>query len=236
MCWRRMLNLMPNFTSKIISPSAIGKNQKKYVVTIQKKDVVFCRGPAGTGKTHLAMGMAAYYYRKDHVNKIVVTRPAVEAGESIGYTPGDIHAKMDPFLRPVFDELQGFMTESEVTAMINEDHLQVVPIAYMRGRTFKNAFIVADECQNLSKDQLKMLYTRMGKDSKLVLTGDTTQSDLDRRDQGAFAWACDLFEDMDEVGVVTLQHSDIQRHETVSKMLKIWENAVDKPLKGYTME
>lgn len=221
------MKLSKRTTKRIKSPSARTENQKTYVKAILDNDIVICEGPAGTGKTHLAIGLAIFAFKRELVDRIVIVRPVVEAGEQIGFLPGDIDSKMDPFVRPIFDELAEYTTPMEVEEMRKNKQLEIVPIAFMRGRTFKNAFIVCDECQNLGFEQMKMMLTRFGTDSKMILTGDTKQSDLLMRDRGAFRYACEVFGSQEGIQVVKLDHSDVQRHNLVGKMTKLWEKHLD---------
>lgn len=212
---------------KVISPSAKTVNQKRYIKTIEQYDIVICEGPAGTGKTHLAIGMAISFFQRGMVDKIIIARPTVEAGEELGFLPGDIDSKMDPYVRPAFDELENFLSLSDITQLRLDHKLEIVPIAYMRGRTFKNAFIVCDECQNLTKRQMKMLLTRVGEGSRMVLTGDVEQSDLHKKEQGAFEFVYYLLNKDENCGAVTLTDADIQRHSIVTKIVKNWDKEFD---------
>jgi len=208
------------------------ENQKTYIKAILKSDVIICEGPAGTGKTNVAIGMAMHLLDKKVVEKIVIARPVVEAGEDLGYLPGDHNDKLDPYVRPIFDELQQYASLSEIATLKNSLTLEIVPIGFMRGRTFKNSFILVDECQNAQYDQIRMILTRLGENSKMVMTGDITQSDLDKRDRGGFRYVFDLFSKYEEylddsVSCVRLYKQDIVRHHLVSKMLDIWGKQVD---------
>ena len=204
------------------------ENQVQYIKSVYKKDVVFCQGPAGTGKTHIAVGLAVQELEKGKIDKIIVARPVVDAGEQIGYLPGDIEEKMNPYVRPVLDELSKFISYSDAALLRNSGQLEIVPVAYMRGRTFEDSFVICDECQNLSFDQMKMLLTRFGLQSKMVLTGDIEQSDLDFEKRGAFKFAYQLFEREPDIGTIALDESDIQRHQLVGKMVKLWEENIDR--------
>lgn len=210
------------------SPSAKTENQRDYIKAIVSHDIVICQGPAGTGKTHIAVGMGVDSLRKGNVKRIVIARPVVEAGESLGFLPGELEKKMDPFVRPCFDELEEYASNAEIVSWQNERILEIVPIGFMRGRTFKDSFIICDECQNLNFDQMEMLLTRFGMQSKMVLTGDVSQSDLVSNVQGAFAYACALFMDDDEIAVQSLDYTDNQRHPLVGKMAKKWKMHLDK--------
>lgn len=204
------------------------QNQKSYIKAIVNNDIVICQGPAGTGKTHIAIGMGVWSLHRKDVKRIIIARPVVEAGESLGFLPGELEKKMDPFVRPCFDELRWYASNSEITAWQNDRSLEIVPIGFMRGRTFKDSFIICDECQNLNYDQMEMLLTRFGMQSKMVLTGDIGQSDLTRDKQGAFSYACALFSDDDEIAVQTLDYTDNQRHPLVGKIAKKWKIHLDK--------
>ena len=201
-------------------------NQKEYVRSISKLDVVFCAGPAGTGKTHLAVGMGIADLQKEKFEKLIIARPVVEAGEQIGFLPGDIEDKLGPYVRPVYDELNKFVSHTDLQTLKNSKKIEVVPIAYMRGRTFENCFIICDECQNLDFDQMKMLLTRFGLESKMVLTGDIHQSDLMKQKQGAFKFGFELFKDDPDIGTVSLEACDIQRHKLVGHMVQKWEQNI----------
>lgn len=214
---------------KFKSVSARTDNQRHYIKTINDRDIVICEGPAGSGKTHIAIGMALQHLSKGKVEKILIARPAVESGEDIGYLPGDADAKLNPYVRPILDELQYYASFNEIKEMQNSKILEIVPIGYMRGRTFKDAFVVVDECQNCTTDQMKMVLTRLGESSKMVLTGDVTQSDLEKRHQGGFQFAYDLcyYTLPHDVGCVRLEKADIVRHELVGKIVELWGKHVD---------
>ena len=206
------------------SPPAKSPNQKTYIQAIQNNDMVLCQGPAGTGKTHLAIGMAIYMYHTcETIDKIIIARPAVEAGESLGYLPGDLDSKLDPFIRPIFDELACYASKFDVADMRDSGIIEICPLAYMRGRTFKNAFIICDEAQNADKKQMKMLLTRLGEGSKLVVTGDIDQTDLCMHKPGAFESAFNLFDGDPGIACVTLKKCDIKRHKLVSHIVEKWE-------------
>ena len=210
------------------SPSAKTPGQRHYIKEILAKDIVICQGPAGTGKTHLAVGMAVSSLRKGEVQRIIIARPVVEAGEQIGFLPGELEKKMNPFVRPCLDELSEYASNSEIVGWQNEGILEIAPIGFMRGRTFKDSFIVCDECQNLDFNQMEMLLTRFGMQSKMVLTGDASQSDLLKNSQGAFAYACALFENDDEISVVHLDNKDNQRNPLVGKIIDKWKSNLYK--------
>jgi phosphate starvation-inducible PhoH-like protein len=203
-------------------------NQKEYIRTVAENVITFCQGVAGSGKTHIAIGMALEYLLDEKISKIVITRPVVESGEKIGYLPGTAEEKIHPYLLPLLDEVNHFISTSQYTGLKTNNKIEIVPLGLMRGRNFHNAFIVADECQNASYDQLKMLLTRIGNNSKMVLTGDVSQSDLHRHMQGGFYNMISVLEGLEGIGVSRLDHSDIVRHPIIGKIigrLDSYENA-----------
>ncbi len=199
-------------------------NQKEYIRTLAENTVTFCQGVAGSGKTHIAIGMALEYLLEDKVKKIIITRPVVESGEKIGYLPGTAEEKLHPYLLPLLDEVNHFIPSSYYTSLKTNNKIEIVPLGLMRGRNFHNAFIVADECQNASYDQLKMLLTRIGRESKMILTGDTSQSDLHRHMQGGFYDMISALEGTDGIGVSRLDHSDIVRNPIIGKIISRLDN------------
>ena len=199
--------------------SARSPNQKKYIKSIKNNILTFCDGPAGSGKTHIAVGCAIEALVSGQVDRIIITRPVVEAGEKIGYLPGDADKKLHPYLLPVFDELNYFVSHEQINNWKNQGKLVVAPIGLMRGRNFHNCFIIADECQNLSMTQRKMLLTRMGMESKLVITGDDTQSDLPYRQRGAFSKCLTRLDGVDNLGVMYLKKEDIVRNPLIPIIL-----------------
>ena len=194
-------------------------NQKDYIRSVAENTITFCQGAAGTGKTHIAVGMALEYLLDMKVERIVITRPVVEAGERLGFLPGTAEEKLHPYLLPLFDELSHFLMPTHIGMLKSKKKLEVVPLALMRGRSFHNAFIIADECQNASYDQLKMLLTRIGLDSKMVLTGDVEQSDLMRQQQGGFHALSNVLEDVTGVGCQRLQDVDILRNPIIADIV-----------------
>lgn len=194
-------------------------NQAEYIRTIAENTITFCQGLAGSGKTHIAIGMALEYLLDDKVKKIIITRPVLEAGEKIGYLPGTAEEKLHPYLLPILDEINHFISQAHYASLKLNNKIEVVPLGLMRGRNFHNAFIVADECQNASYEQLKMLLTRTGNNSKMVLTGDIGQSDLHRSQRGGFADMINGLYDIDGIGIVQLQGSDIVRNPIIVKIL-----------------
>ena len=195
------------------------ENQKEYIRTIAENTITFCQGLAGSGKTHIAIGMALEYLLDNKVNRIIITRPVLEAGEKIGYLPGTAEEKLHPYLLPIIDEINHFISLAQYASLKLNNKIEVVPLGLMRGRNFHNAFIVADECQNASYEQLKMLLTRVGIDSKLVLTGDVGQSDLNRHLQGGFINMIMALEDIEGIGSSKLDSSDIVRNPIIAKIL-----------------
>ena len=196
--------------------------QKAYVDAIKKDTVVFGVGPAGTGKTYLAVCMAVAAFKSRQVEKIILTRPAVEAGEKLGFLPGDLHEKVDPYLRPLYDALQELLGLETYVKLMERGAIEVAPLAYMRGRTLSNAFIILDEAQNTTKEQMKMFLTRMGEGSKMVVTGDVTQIDLDGKDSG-LVHATKVLENVDGISVCRLTAKDVVRHPLVMRIIRAYE-------------
>jgi phosphate starvation-inducible PhoH-like protein len=194
-------------------------NQKEYIRTVAENTITFCQGLAGSGKTHIAIGMALEYLLDSKVNRIIITRPVLEAGEKIGYLPGTAEEKLHPYLLPIIDEINHFIPIAQYTSLKLNNKIEVVPLGLMRGRNFHNCFIVADECQNASYEQLKMLLTRVGHDSKLILTGDVGQSDLNRHLQGGFINMIRALDNLEGIGNCKLESSDIVRNPIIGKIL-----------------
>lgn len=208
-------------TGKPIKPKTLG--QKYYVEQIRQKMIVFGLGPAGTGKTYLAMAMAIQTFKSNEVNKIILTRPAIEAGEKLGFLPGDLQSKVDPYLRPLYDALFQIMGAESFNANMEKGLIEVAPLAYMRGRTLDNAFIILDEAQNTTPAQMKMFLTRIGFGSKVVVTGDQTQKDLPRDVTSGLDVAMKVLSKVDEIGFVKLTNHDVVRHPLVQKIVKAYE-------------
>ncbi|MBU2541304.1 MAG: PhoH family protein [Candidatus Omnitrophica bacterium] len=208
---------------KHIGPKTSG--QYAYVKTIKEYDIVFGIGPAGTGKTYLAMAMAVNALKKGIVRRIILTRPAIEAGESLGFLPGDMNQKVSPYLRPLYDALYDMMDAERIEKLIEMGIIEVAPLAYMRGRTFNDAFIILDEAQNCTTEQMKMFLTRLGFDSKTVITGDITQSDLPEGRPTGLLQAKDLLADIKGIKFVNFTGEDVVRHELVLEIIKAYENA-----------
>jgi len=195
------------------------ENQKEYIRTVAENTITFCQGVAGSGKTHIAIGMALEYLLDEKVKKIIITRPVVESGEKIGYLPGTAEEKLHPYLLPLLDEVNHFIPAAQYISLKTNNKIEIVPLGLMRGRNFHNAFIVADECQNASYDQLKMLLTRIGMDSKMVLTGDVAQSDLQRSYRGGFATMAKLLSEVDGIGSSRLEYVDIVRNPIIAHIM-----------------
>jgi phosphate starvation-inducible PhoH-like protein len=202
---------------KYIKPKTIGQNQ--YIKTIQNRDVVFGIGPAGTGKTYLAVAMAIRAFKNNEIGKIIITRPAVEAGENLGFLPGDLQMKVDPYLRPLYDALFDILGVDTFNSYRERGLIEIAPLAYMRGRTLDNAFIILDEAQNTTKEQMKMFLTRFGYNSKVIVNGDTTQVDLPYGKKSGLIHAIDVLSDVSEIGFVYLTDRDVVRHELVKKII-----------------
>ncbi|MFA6636626.1 MAG: PhoH family protein [Candidatus Omnitrophota bacterium] len=197
--------------------------QKDYIDAIRKNDIVFAIGPAGTGKTYLAMAMAVNALRKNLVSRIILTRPAVEAGESLGYLPGDMYDKVNPYLRPLYDALYDMMDAHMIKEYTAEGIIEVAPLAYMRGRTLNDSFIIMDEAQNSTSEQMKMFLTRLGFDSKTVITGDITQSDLPRGKRSGLMHARDILDGIHGISFAFLKGEDVVRHELVQKIIEVYK-------------
>ena len=197
--------------------------QREYVRAIKEHDLTFAVGPAGTGKTYLAMALAVVALRNREVERIVLTRPAVEAGEKLGFLPGDLTQKVDPYLRPLYDALNDFMGLDGYQKLAERGALEIAPLAYMRGRTLSDSFVILDEAQNTTSEQMKMFLTRLGFNSKAVVTGDITQTDLPSGKISGLSEALKVLKDIPEIGVVHLTHKDVVRHELVQTIVKAYE-------------
>ncbi len=214
-------------TGKPLKPKTIG--QKNYVKAIREKEVVFGIGPAGTGKTYIAVAMAVTAYKKREVQKIILTRPAVEAGERLGFLPGDLQEKVDPYLRPLYDALYDVLGRESAMRLKEKEVIEIVPLAYMRGRTLDNAFIILDEAQNTTGEQMKMFLTRMGFGSRMVVTGDITQIDLPRGKKSGLVEALKVLENVKDIAICRLTDVDVVRHRMVKKII----NAYDRYFKTH---
>ncbi|MEJ5339826.1 MAG: PhoH family protein [Aquificaceae bacterium] len=197
--------------------------QSIYVDAIKNNDIVFGIGPAGTGKTYLAMAMALAHLKANRVNKIILTRPAVEAGEKLGFLPGGIAEKVDPYLRPLYDALYDMVDYDKASYMLERNIIEIAPLAFMRGRTLNDAFIILDEAQNSTKEQMKMFLTRIGFGSKVVITGDITQIDLPRREQSGLVEAVRVLQGIEGIGFVWFKDEDVVRHPIVARIIKAYE-------------
>ena len=211
---------------KPVKPKTIG--QKEYVDAIRKKMIVFGMGPAGTGKTYLAMAMAIQAFKSNEVNKIILTRPAIEAGEKLGFLPGDLQSKVDPYLRPLYDALYEIMGADAFMKNMEKGLIEVAPLAYMRGRTLDNAYIVLDEAQNTTPAQMKMFLTRIGFGSKAIITGDLSQKDLPHDAQSGLDVALKVLKDIDDISICHLTSLDVVRHPLVQKIVNAYEKYEDK--------
>lgn len=199
--------------------------QKKYVEAIKKNTVVFGVGPAGTGKTYLAVALAVTAFKAHEVEKIILTRPAVEAGEKLGFLPGDLQTKVDPYLRPLYDALQEMFGLETYLKLMEKGAIEIAPLAYMRGRTLSNSFIILDEAQNTTREQMKMFLTRMGENSRMVITGDVTQIDLPEGKKSGLKHAVSILNDIEGVEAVMLTHKDVVRHALVMEIIKAYDKS-----------
>ncbi|MCF8221281.1 MAG: PhoH family protein [Cryomorphaceae bacterium] len=208
-------------------------NQKKLVDSIVKNDMVFAIGPAGTGKTYTAVALAVKALKAKEVKRIVLTRPAVEAGENLGFLPGDLKEKLDPYLMPLYDALRDMIPPERLAEMIQYGVIEIAPLAFMRGRTLDKAFVILDEAQNTTIMQMKMFLTRMGMTAKFVITGDMSQVDLPGKQRSGLAYATSILRDVEGIGIVEMGHSDIIRHKLIAKIITAFETQeqIDKQKK-----
>jgi len=218
--------------SRKVQPKTLG--QARYMRAILDHDVVIAAGPAGTGKTYLAVAMAVAALKQEKVRKIVLVRPAVEAGESLGYLPGDMHAKINPYLRPLLDALREMLDYELLKRLSEQDVIEVVPLAYMRGRTLNEAFIILDEAQNTTIAQMKMFLTRMGRSSKIVVSGDMTQVDLPSHTQSGLTDAMRRLGGIEGISLVTLSGADIVRHRLVQDIVRAYEEGLGSKRKAHS--
>jgi phosphate starvation-inducible PhoH-like protein len=202
---------------------ARSEKQKEYYRMVRENDIVFSVGPAGTGKTYLAVAMAVAAFRNREVTKLVLARPAVEAGESLGFLPGDLKEKIDPYLRPLYDALDDMMPSEKLKTMMEKRGIEVVPLAYMRGRTLNNAFVILDEAQNATTMQMKMFLTRLGANSRAIITGDLTQIDLPRNVESGLVQAERILQGIDGIGFVYFDKADVVRHRLVKEIIRAYE-------------
>ena len=210
-------------TRKTVKPKTVG--QKNYLELIESKDIVFSIGPAGTGKTYLAVAMAVRAFKLKQVSRIILTRPAVEAGESLGFLPGDIRAKVDPYLRPLFDALQDMVPFERMKKYMEMGTIEIAPLAFMRGRTLGNAFVILDEAQNTTDPQMFMFLTRLGEGSKAVITGDITQIDLENKKRSGLLQVHGKLGKIPEIGFIELTRKDIVRHRLVQQIIKAYDKS-----------
>ena len=197
--------------------------QKQYIDTIKKNTCTFAVGPAGTGKTYLAIAMAVVAFKNKEIEKIILTRPAVEAGEKLGFLPGDLAQKVDPYLRPLYDALHEMLGVEAYQRLVERQAIEVAPLAYMRGRTLNDAFIILDEAQNTTSEQMKMFLTRMGMGSRMVITGDVTQIDLPGGKKSGLTEAIEVLRNVPDIGIVNLSYKDVVRHELVQNIVRAYE-------------
>ena len=208
---------------KVIKSKTVG--QKKYVEAIRKHTVAFGEGPAGTGKTYLAVALAATAYKNKEVDRIILTRPAVEAGEKLGFLPGDLQEKVNPYLRPLYDALQEMFGLDTYQKLMEKGAIEIAPLAYMRGRTLNNAFVILDEAQNTTCEQMKMFLTRLGEGSKMVITGDLTQVDLPAEKKSGLRHAMTVLKDVEGIAVRRMTQKDVVRHRLVQMIVEAYEKA-----------
>lgn len=218
-----------NLSRKSVTPKSL--NQQEYIQAIKTYDLVFGIGPAGTGKTYLAMAAALSFLQNKSVTRIILTRPAVEAGEKLGFLPGDLQQKINPYLRPLYDALFDLVQTEQANRLIDNGIIEIAPLAYMRGRTLNNAFIILDEAQNTTKEQMKMILTRAGFDSKLVVTADITQIDLPQPRKSGVLHALKILAPIKEISFIHFNDKDVVRHPLVQKIIKAYQKAESKALK-----
>lgn len=210
-------------SGKTVKAKTIG--QKKYIDAVDKNTIVLGVGPAGTGKTYLAVAMAVRAFRNHEVTKIILTRPAVEAGEKLGFLPGDLQNKVDPYLRPLYDALFDMFGSESFARLMERGSIEVAPLAYMRGRTLDDAFIILDEAQNTTREQIKMFLTRLGFNSKMVITGDITQIDLPDSKKSGLVDAMRVLKNVEDISMIRFSEKDVVRHKLVQDIIKAYENA-----------
>lgn len=215
---------------KPIKPKTLG--QKQYVESIQNNTIVIGVGPAGTGKTYLAVALAVAAFRDKQVNRIIITRPAVEAGEKLGFLPGDLQSKVDPYLRPLYDALFDMLGAEAFQRYQERGSIEVAPLAYMRGRTLEDSFIILDEAQNTTPEQMKMFLTRLGFNSKMVVTGDVTQIDLPDRNKSGLVEACKVLKNVSDIDITRFTEKDVVRHQLVQRIVKAYEKYEDNKKRG----
>lgn len=205
---------------------AKSENQKELVEAIKRNDIVFAVGPAGTGKTFLSVAMAVRALKEKKVKKLIITRPAVEAGENLGYLPGDLKEKVDPYLRPIYDALEDLIPAEKLTYYKENNIIEIAPLAFMRGRTLQNAFVLLDEAQNTTSMQMKMILTRLGQSSKMVITGDSSQIDLKPNQKSGLVEAVQILQHIEGIAIVKLDTIDVVRHKLVKQIITAYENTL----------
>ena len=211
----------PGFKPVRLNPKT--DNQKDYIRSVHENEITFCTGPAGTGKTHVAVALAVQMVRHGLLNRIIITRPLVSVGKDMGYLPGDVMDKVGPYVAPCFDELNCYLSLSQIGIWLREKVIEVVPLSMMRGRTFNNAFVILDEAQNATHAEMKTLLTRLGEPSRLVLAGDTNQSDLYEDEQGAFSEALRRLSGVEGISHIALTEDDIVRHRLIKEIVRrLW--------------
>jgi phosphate starvation-inducible PhoH-like protein len=220
---------VPVGRGKLVRPKTLG--QKRYIDAIRENTLVFGLGPAGTGKTYLAMAAAVEALTSGATRRIILTRPAVEAGERLGFLPGDLEAKINPYLRPLYDALYDMLGSDEVRRLMERGDIEIAPLAYMRGRTLNDACVILDEAQNTTRQQMKMFLTRLGFNSKMIITGDTTQVDLPTGSGSGLLHAAGILDGIPDIGVVRLTADDVVRHRIVAAVIDAYEKA-DEPASG----
>jgi phosphate starvation-inducible PhoH-like protein len=218
-----------NLSRKSVTPKSL--NQQEYIQAIKNLDLVFGIGPAGTGKTYLAMAMALSFLQNKTVNRIILTRPAVEAGEKLGFLPGDIYQKINPYLRPLYDALFDLAESEQAKKLIEKGVIEIAPLAFMRGRTLNSSFIILDEAQNTTKEQMKMILTRAGLDSKMVVTADITQIDLPQPHKSGVLHAMRILSSINGIATIHFNERDVFRHPLVQKIIKAYQKAETKSRK-----
>ena len=203
---------------------ARSKNQSKMVESLSENHIIFAIGPAGTGKTYTAVALAVRALKNQEIKRIILTRPAVEAGESLGFLPGDLREKLDPYLQPLYDALKDMLPQSKLQGYLEDNTIEIAPLAFMRGRTLDNAFVILDEAQNSTHAQLKMFLTRMGANAKFVITGDITQIDLPRNQKSGLVEAYSLLQNIEGINFIMLDENDVVRHKLVTKIIQAYNN------------
>ena len=202
-------------------------NQKRLVEAVKQNDMVFAIGPAGTGKTYTAVALAVRALKNKEIRRIILTRPAVEAGENLGFLPGDLRDKLDPYLQPLYDALRDMIPQQKLLSYWEDNTIEIAPLAFMRGRTLDNAFVILDEAQNATSAQLKMFLTRMGRNAKFVVTGDITQIDLPRHQQSGLVQATQILEGINGISFIQLDNTDVIRHKLVTKIIRAYDRLAE---------